>query len=278
MKVILYTLFFTVFSASVSFAQSYQALIAQGDSLFKLKKYDSSLHAFEEAINAATKLNAPVPERDWFKMFMGAGNAAGVGKITDTTLKYWNLAMGGKGERLLDKINSLLEFGMNSVTITTNYYLGRTLRIGGCSSNVTTHLLWINNGDLFVQKFDECGNYPPFKFENSGLLTLKNKKIAEIKLDTIKDVNNHGYHEGVDELVFYTKKGSFSKTVNKLDFTDPATKKPHNSRISPATSLANYKKNIATSLSKLLTEGNMQIKEYEIKLSSPSERFKVGKL
>ena len=56
MKVILYTLFFTVFSASVSFAQSYQALISQGDSLFKLKKYDSSLYTFEEAINAATKL------------------------------------------------------------------------------------------------------------------------------------------------------------------------------------------------------------------------------
>ena len=109
-------------------------------------------------------------------------------------------------------------------------------------------------------------------------MTLKNKKIEEIRLDTIKNVNNHGYHKGVDELVFYTKKGSFSKTIKKLDLTDPATRKPHDRRISPATSLANYKQNIATSLSKLLTAVIIQVEEYEIKLSSPSERLKVGKL
>jgi tetratricopeptide (TPR) repeat protein len=89
-----YIFFFTKLSAS------YKA----SDSLYKAKKYDSSLYTFEEAFEKLSNSDVPIPENDWQQLFMGAGNSASARGNYNIARKYWNLAKGSRGEKVDDKV------------------------------------------------------------------------------------------------------------------------------------------------------------------------------
>lgn len=279
MKTILVTILLALSSGLFCYCQNHLILIDQGDSLFKAKKYDNSLSKFEEAIDIATKTKSTISEDVWVRMFMGAGNAADAGDNGAKARKYWNLATGNKGERRSDKINYLREYGINPITITMSGFSGTMPSYyRACTISATLYLIWVGKNGIFVQKFDDCNNYPPFKLKDSVISSLLENKLEKIKGETIENTNSHGNEAPTFEIVLYSLNSPVTKTIKSLDLIDPRNLKPHDPRISSQTSLENYKKNILTYLSKLLAAGNERIAEYETKLGSADERLKIGKL
>jgi hypothetical protein len=219
-----------------------------------------------------------VPEETWLKIFVGAAKSAAAGANHDKADKYWNLAKGSRGEKLPDKISALVSRGLNSITISERLFGGtRPYYFQECNVSMTTYLLWAEGKSVLVQKFDNCKNYEPLQFINLTLYAIING-AQRLKLDSMANVNNHGYHEPLFEIGFFIGKSTFFKTVKKLDITDPKTMKPHEANIAREISNKNYKTNLSSALYRLLASGNLQIIEYEAKLGSPSERLKAGSL
>lgn len=279
MKTILLTTVLAFSTSLFCFCQKHLVLINEGDSLFKVKSYDLSLTKFEEAIDIATKSKTTISEDVWVRMFMGAGNSADATFNGSKARKYWNLATGDKGERLLDKVNYLREYGIKPIKITMSTFSGTVPSYyKACTSSATSYLIWVDISGVFVQKFDDCNSYPPFKFKDSVISSLIKNKFDNIKNETIENANNHGNEAPTYEIVVYSLNSYVTKIIKILDLRDPRELKPHDLRISLQTSINNFNNNISTDLSKLLTAGNERIVEYETKLTSANERLKIGKL
>ena len=56
MKSAICTLLYCLIFSLLAKGQDYEMLIEKGDSLFKVKKFDSSFHTFEEALEAVSRL------------------------------------------------------------------------------------------------------------------------------------------------------------------------------------------------------------------------------
>jgi hypothetical protein len=197
MKPALCTFFYCLLFSLLARCQDYKVLIKKGDSLLKVKKFDSSFHTFEEALEAVSKLNVSVPEETWLRIFVGAAKSAAAGANHDKADKYWNLAKERRGEKLPDKITALVRRGLNSVTISERFFGGtRPYYFQECNVSITTYLLWAEDKSVLVQKFDDCKNYEPLKFTNRTLYAIING-AQRLKLDSMRNVNNHGYHEPV---------------------------------------------------------------------------------
>jgi len=281
MKIIL-PLALLLFLAETAYTQKFDSLINKAYDLQKGEKLSDALDSYNEAINLVLEdKETPNPEK-WLIALHSAGNLAGKmtylrGDASQLSQKYWNLAMGSKGETLEEKIRFLKDYGVKDLIIYHSYAYTVPYVIGGCSPTMTKYLLWIKDQKTYVQKFNNCDAFKPLVIEKSEIAKFYTKQkdsIIKQRFTTFIRVFDAGEYD----LDFIDLTGTISKThFQANDLIEPKNE-INGYRIKDFDkALVSYYKNVNSSLGKLANMIWSDVSQYDTEMDSNESRAKVGK-
>ena len=270
-----------ILSAAIGHAQKFNVLIKKGAELQKAEKLSDALDNYNEAINLVLEDKETPDSQEWLSALYSAGNLAG--KMTykrddasGLAQKYWNLAMGSRGETLDEKISFLKDYGVKDLIIYHSYAYTIPYVIGGCSPTTTKYLLWVKGEKTYVQKFNNCETFKPLVIDKSDLAAFyPNQKdtIVKQKLITFHRV----YDAGEYDLDFIDNTGTVAKThFQAHDLIKPKNDIGGYPYKDLDKALVSYGKNINSSLGKLVNMVWSAVKQYDTEMDANVVRAKIG--
>jgi hypothetical protein len=261
--------------AKSGYAQKFDTLINKASQLQKAEKLSDALDNYNEAINL-------ILEDKWISTLYSAGNLASKMAYSrhdarDLAEKYWNLAMGSRGETLDEKISFLKDYGVKDLIIYHSYAYTVPYVIGGCSSILTKYLLWIKDKKTYVQKFNNCNTFKPLVIEKSNLAQFYPKhkdSIIKQKFTTFFRVFDAGEYD----LDFINQSGTVAKKhFQAHDLIEPK-KELNGYQIKDLdNALISYNRNVSSSLGKLVKIVWSDVTQYDTAMDSNAIRANVGK-
>lgn len=270
-------------TAEIGYAQKFDTLINRAQKLQKDEKLSDALDNYNEAIKLVLEDKEAPDSQKWLSTLYSAGNLAS--KMTyarndasQLAQKYWNLAMGSKGETLEEKISFLKNYGVKDIIIYHSYAYTVPYVIGGCSPTMTKYLLWIKDKKTYVQKFNNCDTFKPLVMDKSNLAQfyLKQKNnIIKQKFITFLRVFDAGEYD----LDFIDQTGKIAKThFQSHDLIKPENEVNGYQIKDLDNALVSYNKNVNSSLGKLVNMVWSDISQYDSKMDSNAMRAKIGML
>ncbi|MBC7757343.1 MAG: hypothetical protein H7069_00695 [Phormidesmis sp. FL-bin-119] len=272
-----------IFTAEMVHAQKFDVLINRAEELQKAEKLSDALDNYNEAINLVLEDKETPNSQSWLSALYSAGNLAG--KMTYTrndarklAQKYWNLALGSRGETLEEKISFLKDYGVNDLIIYHSYAYTVPYVIGGCSPTKTKYLLWVKDKKTYVQKFNNCDTFKPLVIEKSDLAQFYPKqKDSVIKQRFITFLRV--FDAGEYDLDFIDQTGMVTNTHFRAhDLIQPKNDVSGYPYKDLDKALVSYNKNMNSSLGKLVNMVWSDVSQYDTKMDSNAVRAKIGKL
>jgi len=272
-----------IFTAEMVHAQKFDVLINRAEELQKAEKLSDALDNYNEAINLVLEDKETPNSQSWLSALYSAGNLAG--KMTYTrndarklAQKYWNLALGSRGETLEEKISFLKDYGVNDLIIYHSYAYTVPYVIGGCSPTKTKYLLWVKDKKTYVQKFNNCDTFKPLVIEKSDLAQFYPKqKDSVIKQRFITFLRV--FDAGEYDLDFIDQTGMVTNTHFRAhDLIQPKNDASGYPYKDLDKALVSYNKNMNSSLGKLVNMVWSDVSQYDTKMDSNAVRAKIGKL
>ncbi|MDB5158157.1 MAG: hypothetical protein JWR50_2864 [Mucilaginibacter sp.] len=267
-----------------TFAQSYQALKRQGDSLRYYHKFKEAVTDYDSCINMVLTGKQKVYDEEWDNLLSSAIETNKVNPV-----KYANLRFGTRAEKMSDKIVTLKEMGVK-------YLFSFYTRTGGTSFSInlspygcqiyygaTYILVWGINNDVFMQEFNACTTYKPVKMNDKVLFDLLNKHVKDMIKEKIKPMILKG-NDGIPQyhFEFYVGETSIKKDmVDPLDFrTMEQNISSDEIRFVKKTTIDKgneiYQYNIKTYFAQLFLRVNEDEAKYYDTINSGAERARVG--
>ena len=269
--------------STFGYGQNFKSLSIQGDSLLKQLNFEKALEVYSKAIDLVLTEKETIGDKAFISTLYSAAETAN--RLEEKTQsfhplarKYWGMLTGSREEKMEEKISFLSEHGVKDLIVYyphgdhTSVYV-----VGGCTSNITKYLIWINGSKTYIQRFEECQSYKPVAITNSPLVEYfpKNKqKIATEKLTRIERTN----HMAIYDLTFIDDTGVYYQTTYyEFDLLNPDTDKNRfqNKRFNK--DVDNYKMNLQTKLSKLIPMLEEAVDRYRAIMSTGKEREMIGK-
>ncbi|MDB5157357.1 MAG: hypothetical protein JWR50_2064 [Mucilaginibacter sp.] len=276
-------LFLLLYWAFPSNAQKLQQLKWKGDSLADSNHPKEAAVIYDQCIDIVLSDKQAINDNDWFAILLAAINAN-----KPNAGKYSSLAYGTRAEKMTDEIALLKNMGVKYILSFSSWGYS-TPTIGGspytCPIDETkTFLVWGINDDVFMQAFNTCNTYKPFKLNDKQLYAILKDHTKEMVNETVTPaLMKYGQLLSKYNFVFYTATESFTKgPVDIAAFRDvkgnissDELKYISQEKIDRANKI--YLSNIQTYFSKFF----LLICADEIKyinfINSGAERAKVGK-
>jgi hypothetical protein len=270
-----------LFSAEIGYAQKFDILINKAEQLEKAEKLSDALDYYNEAINLVLEDKESPDYQKWFSALYSAGNLAG--KMTysrndasQLAQKYWNLAMGSRGETLDEKISFLKDYGVKDLIIYNSYAYTVPYVIGGCSPTTTKYLIWIKDKKTYVQKFNNCNTFKPFIIKKSELAQFYPKQrdsIIKQKFITFFRV----FDAGEFDFDFICQTGSIAKKhFQAHDLIEPKNERNGYPYKDLDKAKAGYYNNSNSSLGKVVKMVWSDVMQYDKAMDSNAIRASVG--
>ncbi|TCD01301.1 hypothetical protein [Pedobacter psychroterrae] len=257
--------------------------IRKADSLAGLKHFKRAFVIYKARIDdlLSGKLQVEISADQWESVLRRAADMGWRCDNTNLAVRYNNMALGTKGEKLREKIEFLAQLDVEQYYIYLPSSIGGTghsLVVGGCSLSDTRYLIWFHKDKCFVQKFDDCESYKPAQFTDTALYNLFDSSSEEMigeKITRLKVGYNHVMHYSI---TFPSDSGEVSRRFSINDVSEYKAGSKEYKRLSEVNQLDQYLHNMQTKL-KLFNEYSYAlIEKYNKFLNSAVERQKVGKL
>jgi len=279
---IVQVLLLLIFIAKSGYTQKFDTLINKAGQLQKAEKLGDALDYYNEAISLVLEDKEAPDSQKWFSALYSAGNLASKmayirHDARELAEKYWNLAMGSRGETLDEKISFLKDYGVKNLIIYHSYAYTVPYVIGGCSPTMTKYLLWIKDKKTYVQKFNNCDTFKPLVIEKSELAQFYPKQkdsIIKQKFTTFFRV----FDAGEFDFDFIDQTGTVAKKhFQAHDLIEPKNELNGYRVKNLDNALVSYNRNVNSSLGKLVKIVWSDVTQYDTAMDSNAIRANVGK-
>jgi hypothetical protein len=267
-------------------AQDYKTLRRQGDSLKFSKNYSEAVVAYDKCIDLILTGKQQVYNNEWNNLLASAMDAN-----KSYPSKYSAMLYGTRAEKMSDKIATLKDMGVKYIFSFYSFTGGAT---GGYFSNwpyecnpslaPTNILVWAINENVFMQAFDACNTYKPFKLNDSELYKLLKAHTDDLIKEKIKPMILKG-HDGFE--IFHFQFYADNRTIEKdpMDIHDFRPMEQNHEPIvlkiikKETIDKGNdiYHSNIKTHLAQFFLRTTEDEKQYYNAISAGAERARVGK-
>jgi len=257
--------------------------IRKADSLAELKHFKQAFVIYKDQIDdvLSGKLKVEISADQWKSVLRRAADMGWRCDNADLAVRYNNMALGTKGEKLREKIEFLGQLDVKRYYIYLPYSTGGTghsLVVGGCSLSDIRYLIWFHNDKCFVQQFDDCESYKPVQFTDTALYRLFDSSREEMigeKITRLKVGYNHVMHYSI---TFPSDSGEVNKDFSINDVGEYKVGSKEYKRLMEVNQLDQYLHNMQTKLRLFNEYSYALIEKYNKFLNSTSERQKVGRL
>ncbi|WP_276088072.1 hypothetical protein [Pedobacter sp. JY14-1] len=277
---------FTLFASimllgSVCYSQNIKALIQRGDSLTNSGDFKSAAIFYKKLVGDILENRVRVNEDEWKTVLYKS--APVISRVDGYTAArpYSNMAFGGNGEKINEKINFIKDFGAKFLFVYRPWEPGspESYVLGGCSSHIEKYLFWYGKNKWYVQLFNECNTYKPIGFENDSLKILFESYLNELVNGNILELKSlRPSHDENYTFEFFTQQQRVVKHFFKTDIRDIKEGSVDYKRLKETNSLGIFNNNKNSKLKDLQHLASSLVKKYIDTLNSAVERKKVGTL